>query len=110
MGQEPTSQEADLLAGLLANVHVQAFANFRLHLFSISCVFRKFFECLGRALTCWDLLGSARMHSDASGCVRIRPDAFGKFDPKNSFCNFPCVLEDLGLPPLVFRGPGDLIL
>ena len=40
--------------------------------------FRKFFEGFGLALTCWDLLGSAWMHSDASGCVRMRPDAFGK--------------------------------
>ena len=40
--------------------------------------FRKVFEGFGLALTCWDLLGSARMHSDTSGCVRMRPDAFGK--------------------------------
>ena len=54
------------------------FQNFSRSFRKFFASFRKFFEGFGLALTCWDLLGSARMHSDASGCVRMRPDAFGK--------------------------------
>ena len=43
------------------------------------------------------------MHLDAFGCVRTHSEKFGNFDPKIRICNFHCVLEDLGLPPIVFR-------
>ena len=60
------------------------FANVR----EFSQVFASFLKGFGLALTCWDLLGSARMHSDASGCVRMRSDTLGKirkFLMKKSF-------------------------
>ena len=67
-----------------------------------SQVFRKFSQVFWRFWTCSDLLGPARKRSDAFGCIWMRSDAsgrfrknFGKFDPKISFCNFRCVLEDL---------------
>ena len=68
------------------------FQNFSRSFRKFFASFRKFFEGFGLALTCWDLLGSARMHSDASGCVRMRPDAFGKNSEnlirKSVFCSF----------------------
>ena len=53
-------------------------------------VFRKFFEVFasflkfsgqfGPVWTCLDLFGCVRMHSDASGCVRVRLEIFKKID------------------------------
>ena len=88
---------------------------------SFSQVFRRIFEVFGLAGTCSDLLGPVRMHSDASGCVRMHSDTFGTFGKKlpekSVFRIFGEVFEELcqqlrpkGLPPIVFRGPGDLIL
>ena len=41
--------------------------------------FRKIFEVFVASETCWDLFGSARMHSDTLGYVRKHWEAFDRF-------------------------------